>query len=103
MCDCITLKQFISHALEIHICHTIQTPFLLFKNATTQIFGLLMVRVNLKAEWKSVSLEFGALCVMISGMQMTQLQHADSWDIPQKVSSETVCITPSENNIAIIL
>ena len=54
-----------------------------------------MVQVNLKAEWKSVSLEFGALYAMISGMQMMQPLYVDNWDIPLKVSSEIVCINPS--------
>jgi hypothetical protein len=42
--------------------------------------GWLMEEMNFKDEWKSVSMEHGALCVMIFGVAKMLPLHADNWD-----------------------
>jgi hypothetical protein len=38
-----------------------------------------------REEWRSVETSSGGECVMMTGMQTTQLLYADNWDFQKKV------------------
>ena len=53
---------------------------ILIQTALMETSGLLMEEMNSKDEWKSVSMEHGAQCVMIFGVAKMLPLHADNWD-----------------------
>ena len=49
------------------------------------MFGWEEVGTTEREEWRSVEVNSGGECVMMSGMKMTQLLCADNLDIQEKV------------------
>ena len=72
----------ISYNLTMAYCwHDNFSITIIIQTVLMETSGLLMEEMSSKDVWKSVSMEHGALCVMIFGVATMPVLLADNWDL----------------------